>query len=69
MEKFKYKGITFAEGWSGTFEQFKEQFEETEAFKSLQQKERLSEMKRIFQELIAFNKEQEKEGSNKAESI
>lgn len=60
MEKYTYKGITFAHGFSGTFDQFKEQFEETEAFKSLQEKERLAEMKRVFNELNAFTKAQDK---------
>ena len=51
MAKHKYKGITFAEGWSGTFEQFKEQFENTHVFKALQPKEKLSEMKKVFQKI------------------
>lgn len=61
MAQFTYKGITFAEGWNGTFDQFKEQFEETEAFKSLQPAERLVAMKSVFKDLNTFVKAQEKE--------
>ena len=48
MAKHTYKGITFAEGWSGTFEQFKSEFQNTHVFKNLEPKERLSEMKKVF---------------------
>ena len=48
MAKHTYKGITFAEGWNGTFEQFREQFENTHVFKGLQQKDRLAKMKEVF---------------------
>ena len=48
MAKHIYKGITFAEGWSGTFEQFKEQFENTHVFRGIEPKERLVEMKKVF---------------------
>lgn len=48
MPRHQYKGITFAEGWNGTFDQFKEQFENTHVFKSLEDKVRLAEMKKVF---------------------
>lgn len=58
MARHKYKGITFAEGWSGTFEKFREEFENTEAFRGIQEKQRLVEMKRVFN---MITKEQPKE--------
>ncbi len=51
MSRHTYKGITFAEGWSGTFEQFKEQFENTHVFKALEPKDKLAEMKKVFQKI------------------
>ena len=51
MSRHTYKGITFAEGWSGTFEQFKEQFENTHVFKALEPKQKLAEMKKVFQKI------------------
>jgi hypothetical protein len=51
MPQHKYKGITFAKGWNGTFEQFKNEFENTHVFKSLEQKEKLAEMKKVFNEI------------------
>lgn len=48
MAKHQYKGITFAKGWSGTFEQFKSEFENTHVFKALESKEKLAEMKKVF---------------------
>lgn len=48
MPRHQYKGITFAEGWNGTFDQFKEQFENTHVFRGLEAKERLAEMKKVF---------------------
>lgn len=44
----KYKQITFAENYAGTFEQFKIEFENTWVFKGIQEKERLSELKKAF---------------------
>ena len=51
MPQHKYKGITFAKGWNGTFEQFKAEFGNTHVFKSLEQKEKLAEMKRVFNQI------------------
>ena len=48
MPQHKYKGITFAEGWNGTFEQFKTEFENTHVFRGLEDKIRLAEMKKVF---------------------
>lgn len=44
----QYKQITFAENYAGTFEQFKVEFENTWVFKGIQEKERLSELKKAF---------------------
>jgi len=44
----KYKGIEFVEIYTGTFDQFKAQFENTWVFKELPEKERLVELKRAF---------------------
>jgi hypothetical protein len=48
MSRAKYKGITFEENYSRTFEQFKAEFENTWIFKSIQPKERLAELKKAF---------------------
>lgn len=48
MPQHKYKGITFAKGWNGTFEQFKAEFENTHVFKAVDPKDKLAEMKRVF---------------------
>ena len=62
MSRHTYKGITFAEGWSGTFEQFKEQFENTHVFKALEPKDKLAEMKKVFQKITKTEPaEQEKQ--------
>lgn len=44
----KYKGITFAENYSGTFEQFKKEFENTWIFLEFPEKEKLVELKKAF---------------------
>ena len=44
----QYKQITFAENYARTFEQFKVEFENTWVFKGIQEKERLSELKKAF---------------------
>ena len=44
----QYKQITFAENYSGTFEQFKIEFENTWVFRGIEEKERLSELKKAF---------------------
>lgn len=44
----QYKAITFAENYSGTFEQFKAEFENTWVFKELPERERLVELKKAF---------------------
>lgn len=51
MPQHKHKGITFAEGWNGTFEQFKSEFENTHVFKALEPKEKLAEMKQVFNKI------------------
>lgn len=61
MPKFQYKGITFAEGWNGTFEQFKSEFENVWVFRTLEPKIKLAELKKAFNELNAFNKSQAKD--------
>lgn len=60
MSRHTYKGITFAEGWSGTFEQFKEQFENTHVFKALEPKDKLAEMKKVFQKITKTEPAEEK---------
>ncbi|WP_445453090.1 hypothetical protein [Flavobacterium sp. 25HG05S-40] len=64
MQKFQYKGITFAEGWNGTFEQFQAEFSMTHVFRSIEAKERSSEMKKLFKDLIEHNKSQSKAVEN-----
>lgn len=44
----KYKGITFEDNYSRTFEQFKKEFENTHVFKKIPEKERLIELKKAF---------------------
>lgn len=44
----QYKQITFAENYAGTFEQFKIEFENTWVFRGIEEKERLSELKKAF---------------------
>jgi hypothetical protein len=48
MARAKYKGITFEENYSRTFEQFKAEFENTWVFKEIEEKERLVELKKAF---------------------
>lgn len=48
MKPAKYKGITFEENYSRTFEQFKAEFENTWVFKGIEPKERLAELKKAF---------------------
>jgi hypothetical protein len=49
----QYKGITFEENYSRTFDQFKKEFENTHVFKKIPEKERLAELKKAFK--IATN--------------
>jgi hypothetical protein len=51
MAKHQYKGITFAKGWNGTLEQFKAEFEGVHVFQGIPQKERLAEMKKVFNQI------------------
>mgnify|MGYP006172408031 CR=1 FL=1 len=53
----KYKGITFEENYSRTFEQFQKEFENTHVFKAIPPKERLVELKKAFK--IATQKPKE----------
>lgn len=48
MSRAKYKGITFEDNYSRTFDQFKTEFENTWVFKEIPEKERLSELKKAF---------------------
>lgn len=48
MARQKYKGITFEENYSRTFEQFKAEFENTHVFRKIAEKERLVELKKAF---------------------
>ena len=49
----QYKGITFEENYSRTFDQFQKEFENTHVFKTIPPKERLAELKKAFK--IATN--------------
>lgn len=60
MKKHHYKGITFAENWNGTFDSFKAEFENIHVFQGIPQKERLVEMKKVFNDLVSLNKAQDK---------
>ena len=53
----QYKGITFEENYSRTFDQFKKEFENTHIFKRIPEKERLEELKKAFK--IATQKPKE----------
>lgn len=57
MGAAQYKAITFAENYSGTFEQFKGEFENTWVFKEIPEKERLVELKKAFKIASAKPKE------------
>ena len=48
MPENKYKGITFQENYSRTFDQFKSEFEGVWVFREMPEKERLSELKKAF---------------------
>lgn len=58
MGRNKYRGITFEDGYSRTFEQFREEFEKTHVFKNIPEKDRLSELKKAFK--VATTKQAEK---------
>lgn len=53
-----YKGITFEENYSRTFEQFQKEFEETHVFKAIPPKERLAELKKAFKIATSKSKEE-----------
>lgn len=55
MQRAKYKGITFEDNYSRTFDQFKSEFENTWVFRGIPEKERLVELKKAFK--IATKKE------------
>jgi len=54
----QYKGITFEENYSRTFDQFKAEFENTHVFKRIEPKQRLKELKIAFE--IATSKAKSK---------
>lgn len=43
-----YKGITFADGYSRTFEQFRSEFENTHVFKKIAPKDKLLALKEAY---------------------
>ena len=49
MDRNTYKGITFEENYSRTFDQFKAEFENTHVFKGIEPKQRLKELKIAFE--------------------
>lgn len=58
MVRNKYKGITFQENYSRTFEQFQKEFQGVWVFRLLPEKEKLAEMKKAFK-IATNNKAQE----------
>jgi len=57
MKRNKYKGITFEENYSQTFEQFQKEFQDVWVFRVMPEKEKLAELKKAFK--IATTKVQE----------
>lgn len=57
MARNKYKGITFEENYSRTFEQFQKEFQDVWIFRVMPEKEKLAELKKAFK--IATTKVQE----------
>ena len=45
---WKYAGISSRHDYTGTFDQFKQEFEQTHVFQSIKAKDRLVEMKKAF---------------------
>lgn len=56
-----YKGITFEENYSRTFEQFKTEFENTHVFKKIEPKLREAELKKAFKIATAKSKSEDSE--------
>jgi hypothetical protein len=54
-----YKGITFEENYSRTFDQFKVEFENTHVFKGIEEKQRLAELKKAFKIATSSPKKEE----------
>jgi len=54
--RYKYKGITFAEGYNKTFDQFVKEFEETHVFKNMPPEKRKAAMKEAHNGIISLNK-------------
>lgn len=57
MERFTYGPITFAKGWTGSFADFKAEFEGTHAFKRMPPKDREKEMKKVHRDLTKHTKD------------
>lgn len=74
MEKFQYKGISFASDRNWSLAEFKKEFEHTSAFKVIPHKERDKELKRVCDLVNKHNKKHElpttskKSESDKAKS-
>lgn len=60
MNRNRYKGITFANNYSGTFEQFKAEFQDIWVFVKMPEKERLSELKKAFKIATKVNSSEDK---------
>lgn len=54
-----YNGIEFQENWTGNFEEFKRQFEYTHVFLKVDPEKKLSEMKKVFNQLVKNQKPSE----------
>ena len=59
MARHTYKGITFAENWNGTFDKFKEEFENTYVFKGITPEKRLVEMKKVYNNITKTQPKEE----------
>lgn len=59
MARHTYKGIEFQDNWTGNFEDFKNQFEDTHVFKAIEPVKRLAEMKKVFNQLVKNQKPSE----------
>lgn len=68
MAKYTYKGITFAEGWNGTFEQFQKEFGNVHVFKGLLPKDKLAKMKEVFNGLVNHNKATAKQAETESKA-
>lgn len=60
----EYKGISFARGWTGSFADFRKEFENTWVFRQMEKNLREREMKTVYKDLIKDSKSIEKQKSD-----